>query len=152
MNARTRPLLIAGLLAAAVLGAGLAGVVAHAGATAAKVVVTEREFHITLAPAKVKAGTTTFVVKNTGKFPHALAIAGPGVASKRTALIPPGKSAQLTVTLRGGSYSLWCPVPGHAAQGMKAKLAVSGGAAPPSGGGTTTTTPTDTGDGGTGWG
>jgi plastocyanin len=151
MNARTRPLLVAGVLATALLGAGLAGVVAHAGAAAAKVVVTEREFHITLAPAKVKAGPTTFVVKNTGKLPHALAIAGPGVASKRTAMISPGKSAQLTVTLRGGSYSVWCPVPSHAAQGMKAKLAVTGTApAATSGGGSTGTGGGD--DGGTVWG
>ena len=151
MNARTRPLLVAGVLATALLGASLAGVVAHAGAAAAKVVVTEREFHITLAPAKVKAGPTTFVVKNTGRFPHALAIAGPGVASKRTAMISPGKSGQLTITLRAGSYSVWCPVPGHAAQGMKAKLAVAGGTAASSGG-STTTTDTGGGDGGTVWG
>jgi uncharacterized cupredoxin-like copper-binding protein len=150
MQARTRPFLVAGALATALAGAGVAGVIAHAGPATAKVIVTEREFHITLAPAKTKAGATTFVVKNTGKLTHALAIAGPGVASKRTAMIAPGKTAQLTVTLRGGSYSLWCPVPGHAAQGMKAKLVVAGAAAASSGGGAITST--DGGDGGTAWG
>jgi hypothetical protein len=51
----------------------------------------------------------------------------------------------LIVTLKKGAYSLWCPVPGHAAQGMKATLTAPGGAAG-GGTGTTTTTATDTGN------
>jgi plastocyanin len=135
---RNRPLLIAAALGLAALGAALAGVVAHADTKTTTVNVGEREFKITLSRHTVAPGATTFVVRNTGKYPHSLAIAGPGVKTKKTPLIKPGKSARLTVALEAGTYSLWCPVPGHAARGMKAKL-VAGAAT-----GTTTTTDTDT--------
>lgn len=146
----TRPLLLAAAVALALLGAALAGVVAHAGAQKATINVTEREFKITLAKRSVAPGAATFVVRNTGKYPHALSIAGPGVKSKRTPLIRPGKSARLTVTLKAGSYRLWCPVPGHAAQGMKASLKVRSASGGTSTG--TTTTPTTTDDTTTGGG
>ena len=95
-------------------------------------------------------GRVRFEVKNTGKFPHALSISGAGVKAK-TKLIQPGTSAVLLVTLKSGSYALWCPVPGHAAQGMKSNLSVpataGGGGVTTSGGGGGTTT-----DGGAPWG
>ena len=46
--------------------------------------------------------------------------------SARTKTIKPGKSATLTVDLEEGAYSSWCPVPGHAAKGMKTKVSVTG--------------------------
>jgi hypothetical protein len=52
------------------------------------------------------------------------------------------------VTLEAGTYHVWCPVPGHAAKGMKAIIVVSGGLA--SGGGSTSTASTST--GGSNWG
>lgn len=153
----TRPTTAAAALAVALLGASAAGVVAHASATAKTINVTEKEFHIGLSTRKGAVGSVRFVVKNTGKLSHALEISGPGVKSKRTPLIKPGKSATLTVTLRSGTYTLWCPVPGHAAQGMKTSLTVAGGTSSGSGGDTTTTTPAPTttdssGGGGEAWG
>ena len=151
----TRPILVATALAVALLGAATAGVVAHASARVKTVNVTEREYHITLSPKTAAPGTVRFVVKNTGKLSHALELSGPGVKAKRTPLIKPGTSATLTVTLRAGTFTLWCPVPGHAALGMKTSLAVRGGTA---GGGAPTTTapaaPTTTsgGGGGEAWG
>ena len=150
----TRPLILATAFAVAVLGAATAGVVAHAGARAKTITVTEKEFHITVSAKKVAPGSVRFVVKNTGKLSHALEIAGPGVKGKRTPLIKPGRSATLAVTLRAGTYTLWCPVPGHAALGMKTSLTVGGSS---SGGGaaaTTTTgsTSTTSGGGGEAWG
>lgn len=130
----------------ALVGAATAGMVAHAGARTKTITVTEKEFRIHLSSTKTAPGTVRFVVENTGTFRHALAIAGPGVKSKRTALIRPGKSATLTVTLSPGTYQLWCPVPGHAAQGMKAKLTVTGAAT------STGQTTTSSGGGGGGWG
>lgn len=131
----------------ALTGAAVAGVVAHASASKTTIRVTEREFKIGLSARSAPAGAVVFQITNTGRYTHALAIAGPGV-SKKTAMIKPGKTATLTVTLRSGSYSLWCPIPGHAAQGMKAALTVSGGSsgsggaggAPAPGGGTDTST------------
>ena len=137
---------LVGLVVIALVGAATAGMVAHAGAGTKTITVTEKEFRIHLSSTKTAPGTVRFVVENTGKFRHALAIAGPGVKSKRTALIRPGKTARLTVKLSPGTYQLWCPVPGHAAQGMKAKLTVTGA--------TTSTgqTTTSSGGGGGGWG
>jgi plastocyanin len=143
----TRPLIVAAALAAAVAGAAFAGVVAHKTATVKTVGVTEKEFHISLSTRKGAAGPVKFVVKNTGKLAHALAISGPGLKTTKTVLIKPGKSATLAVTLKSGTYALWCPVPGHAAQGMKTSVTVPGAA-----GGGGTTAPDTTTSGGAAWG
>ena len=138
------------LAALALAGAAVAGVVAHASASKTTIRVTEREFKIGLSATHATAGRVRFEIKNTGKFAHALSISGAGVKTK-TKLIQPGKTAVLLVTLKQGIYSLWCPVPGHAAQGMKAELIaptpVGGGGASTSGGGGDTTT-----DSGAAWG
>jgi plastocyanin len=131
------------LAAVALAGAALAGVVAHASASKTTIRVTEREFTINLSKTRAPAGLVRLEVKNAGKYPHSLAISGAGVKAK-TKLIKPGKSAVLIVTLKKGAYSIWCPVPGHAAKGMKATLTAPGGSAA----GTTTTTPTPTETGG----
>jgi plastocyanin len=132
------------LAALALAGAAVAGVVAHASASKTTIRVTEREYKIGLSATHAPAGAVRFEIKNTGKYAHALSISGAGV-SKKTPLIKPGKSAVLLVTLKQGAYSIWCPVPGHAARGMKAKLTAptpagggGGAATTTSGGGTTT--------------
>jgi len=138
---RSRWLSVLAALALAVLGATTAVVVANAGVAhplKATITVNEREFKITPSSRKAPVGRVKLVVKNTGSYPHALAIRGAGV-NKRTPTIKPGKSAVLVVDLRSGSYALWCPIPGHAARGMKSSLALPGAAAT-----TTTTTTADT--------
>ena len=150
----TRPLIVAAALAAALAGAALAGVVAHKGAAVKTIKVTEKEFHITLSTRTGAVGPVRFVIKNTGKYTHGLAISGPGVKLKKSALIKPGKSAILAVTLKSGTYALWCPVPGHAAKGMKTSIKVPGastGGGGGSGGGSPTTTSGTT-TGGEAWG
>ena len=89
-------------------------------AAAQTVQVTETEFKISLAGYKATAGKFTFDVKNAGKIPHDLAIKG----GPKTDLIQPGKSATLTVTLKPGSYHLYCSVPGHEQAGMKVDIAL----------------------------
>jgi uncharacterized cupredoxin-like copper-binding protein len=59
-----------------------------------------------LSRATLDAGKTVFIVKNGGKTPHSLAIAGPGLVKTHTPTIAGGKSATLTVTLRAGAYLL----------------------------------------------
>jgi uncharacterized cupredoxin-like copper-binding protein len=83
--------------------------------------VTETEFKITLSPTKLKHGTVTFAVKNVGKLPHDLAIAG----GPKSALISPGKSGTLTTNLKAGKLELYCSVPGHKQAGMDLKTTVS---------------------------
>ena len=87
-------------------------------ATGVVVHVQEREYKITLSRAKVPHGSVTFVVKNVGKISHNLTVQG----GKATPNINPGKTAKLTVTLKKGSYTLYCSIPGHRQLGMVAKL------------------------------
>jgi uncharacterized cupredoxin-like copper-binding protein len=84
--------------------------------------VTESEFKIALASTQLKAGTITFDVKNDGQIEHDVAIKG---MSQKTKLIPAGASAQLVVTLKPGTYELYCTVAGHEAAGMKLNVTVS---------------------------
>jgi len=89
---------------------------------ATKVPVSETEFKITAASTALKAGEITFEAKNVGKIPHDLAIKQTGAKTK---LISPGGSAELKVTLKPGTYELYCTVPGHEAAGMKLNVTVS---------------------------
>jgi uncharacterized cupredoxin-like copper-binding protein len=99
-----------------------AGTAVPAGHTVA---VSETEFKITAPAQKVPPGKVTFAVTNVGKIGHDLVVSGPGVTgAAKTALLNPGQSAKLTVTLAAGSYTLYCSVPGHRAAGMSAKLVV----------------------------
>jgi len=83
--------------------------------------VQEKEYKITPASKSVPAGAVTFVVTNTGKIQHDLAIQG----GKKTALINPGKTAKLSATLKKGTVTIYCSVPGHRQLGMVAKLTVT---------------------------
>jgi uncharacterized cupredoxin-like copper-binding protein len=89
---------------------------------ASKVAVSETEFKVSAASTSLKAGKITFQVKNDGKIPHDLAIKQTG---DKTKLIQPGGSAELTVTLKPGTYELYCTVPGHEAAGMKQNITVT---------------------------
>jgi uncharacterized cupredoxin-like copper-binding protein len=88
--------------------------------------VTESEFKIQLpAQSGLKGGTYTFQVHNAGKIPHDLVVTGPGITgTEKTPTIAAGGDATLKVALSGGSYVLYCSVPGHRQLGMQAKLAV----------------------------
>jgi uncharacterized cupredoxin-like copper-binding protein len=133
----SRSVWLAVALGLALVGAAVAGMVAHAGGSGTRTItVTEREYSLTLS-GKAAAGTIRFVVRNKGHLAHALQIAGPGVA-KRLHLVQPGATATLVVKLQKGKYSLWCPVPGHATLGMKASVSTGGAAAPMSTTATTT--------------
>jgi len=117
-------------VALALSGAAVAAVASHTAAAKETVNVTEREYHIGISPSSAKAGSVTFVVHNAGKLAHKLDLAGAGLkATVAFPTIAPGKTRSLTVTLAGGKLSLWCPIPGHAALGMKTSMTISGGSA-----------------------
>lgn len=86
---------------------------------ATAVTVTATEFHFKLSKTSVPHGTVVFTVKNAGKLGHDFKIGG-----KKTAVLGPGKSAKLTVTLKAGKAAYSCTVPGHASAGMKGSLTV----------------------------
>ena len=70
------------------------------------------------------AGTYTFHVANSGPSAHNLTIDGPGVDNSTTGTFSAGGTADLTVTLKGGSYEFYCSVPGHKEAGMEVKVSV----------------------------
>jgi plastocyanin len=72
---------------------------------------------------KAKSGTVTFDFTNKASIPHAFAIKGNGVNAKGKTVT--GGSDTLTVKLKPGTYTFYCPVPGHEAAGMKGTLTVS---------------------------
>jgi plastocyanin len=78
----------------------------------------------------VQAGRVTFRVNNTGSVNHALYIRGEGV-DQGTREIPVRQSANLTVTLKPGTYEVFCPLAdeSHKMAGMTRKLVVTPGAA-----------------------
>jgi len=125
-----RVFVLVAAVALALIGAAVAAVTARGSSTATVVRVTEREYHIALSPASAKAGSFTFHVHNAGKIAHKLDLAGAGLKSTvRVPTIAPGATRSVTVKLTGGKLSLWCPLPGHAALGMKTSFKVSGGSA-----------------------
>src|SRR4051812_45203209 len=70
-------------------------------------------------------GRVTLVMTNPkgSGIPHSIAVAGHGVA-KAGKTAGPGRTSQVTVTLKKGIYDFYCPVDGHRAAGMKGKLTV----------------------------
>ncbi len=86
------------------------------------------EWKVELADRAVPAGAVTFVLTNAGTIPHGFEIEGRGI-ERETALIQPGRSDSLTVTLRTGRYEVYCPVGGdsHKNLGMVARLDVTAG-------------------------
>jgi plastocyanin len=135
---------IALLAITATAGGALAlGLNARASTRAVKVTVTEREYRITLSRKTLKAGTVSLLIVNRGKLAHDFAIKGPGVSKRIAGTIAPGSHRTLVVHLKGGKYSVWCPI--HATKGMKATISVSGATA-------VSGTTTSSGGGGGGWG
>ncbi|MFG2132989.1 cupredoxin domain-containing protein [Streptomyces sp. NPDC048751] len=100
-----------------------------AGTSATQVTAQLTDFHIQLSTQKYQPGRYTFTAENKGKHEHALEVEGPG-GENRSKTLQPGQSTTLTVTLKSGSYDVYCPVDGHKDLGMKTKITV--GAAPTS--------------------
>jgi len=91
------------------------------------------EWRVELSQAAVAAGPVTFHVRNAGTIPHALEVEGRGV-EREIAVLQPGAAGSLTLTLRPGTYEVYCPVGGesHKRLGMVTSLTVTAaGAAHP---------------------
>src|SRR2546428_4983221 len=115
----------AGLLLATVT---LAGAPAHrAPGDRAAVSAKLSEWKVELSEHTITAGTVTFTVANVGSIPHGFEVEGQGI-EQETALIQPGSSANLTLTLKPGTYEVYCPVgeDSHKKLGMETDLKVVG--------------------------
>jgi plastocyanin len=69
-----------------------------------------------------KAGQVTIDFTNDSSTPHAVAVEGQGL-DKDGKTVTKGKDS-LTVTLKKGTYTFYCPVPGHRQAGMVGKITV----------------------------
>ena len=111
----------AGLVVVAV---GIGGVAA-AGAPARpavtyKLAATKTGFKFNKSTVNAKAGRVTLSMANPSSLPHAVGIQGRGKG--RT--VQKGGTSTYTATLKKGTYTFYCPVGQHAANGMKGKLVV----------------------------
>ena len=80
--------------------------------------VTEWEYAINFVAFTIAPGTYTVEVVNHGKMSHNLNIKGPGVDNWWSPTVSPGATTRLPVTLRQGTYELWCSIDNHKALGM----------------------------------
>jgi plastocyanin len=70
-----------------------------------------------------KAGKVSLVMSNPSGSQHAVAIKGNGVdVDGKT--VGSGGTSTASSTLKAGTYTFYCPVPGHEAAGMKGTLTV----------------------------
>src|SRR5213080_3037002 len=93
------------------------------------------EWKVVLSQASVAAGPVTFVITNTGSIPHGLEVEGQEI-EQEIETIQPGASDTLTLTLKPGSYEVYCPVgaDSHKKLGMDTHLKVVSATSPaPSG-------------------
>jgi uncharacterized cupredoxin-like copper-binding protein len=72
-----------------------------------------------------KPGTVTLRMDNPSSagMDHGIAVEGNGVDSDGPT-VAPGNVSSVTVTLKKGTYTYYCPVPGHKAAGMVGTLTV----------------------------
>jgi plastocyanin len=102
---------------------GGSGAEAGAGSTGA-LVVKGTDFALDPKDLKITdSGRVAITFTNDGKATHALEIEGQGI-ERKTPNIGPGKSSQLVVTLKDGTYDMYCPVDGHKQLGMDGTVTV----------------------------
>jgi uncharacterized cupredoxin-like copper-binding protein len=63
-------------------------------------------------------------MSNDGDTTHAIEIDGPGVEDQASDTAGPGGTASVTVTLKPGTYTIYCPVANHRAMGMQTTFTV----------------------------
>jgi uncharacterized cupredoxin-like copper-binding protein len=71
------------------------------------------------------AGKATVVMTNPkgSGLTHGIEVTGKG-GEKKGANVGPGHTSKVTVTLKKGTYTFYCPVDGHKQAGMKGKIVV----------------------------
>ncbi len=105
--------------------AALLATASASAASAQPVSVTLTEFKVRLSSDTVKAGPITFRVKNSGKTSHSFYVLGDNV-DKGTPDIAAGQESSLTVTLKAGTYEVFCSMSenSHKLAGMTRQLVV----------------------------
>jgi plastocyanin len=75
---------------------------------------------------KAKAGTVTITMDNPSadSQPHAVAVEGPGGVDASGEVVQPGNTSEVTLKVKPGTYTFYCPVGSHRAAGMEGTLTV----------------------------
>jgi uncharacterized cupredoxin-like copper-binding protein len=75
---------------------------------------------------KAKAGTVTITMDNPSgdSQPHAISVEGPGGVDASGKIAQPGSTSEVSLKLKPGKYTFYCPVDGHRAAGMEGTLTV----------------------------
>jgi plastocyanin len=118
---RRRRSLVLGMLAALALAAITA--VAVQAATTVRLKTVANKYAFNTKTLHARHGKVTVKMLNVSSLKHGIAVEGHGV-DKDGKIVGKGKTSTLTVTLKRGTYTFYCPVPGHKALGMKGKLIV----------------------------
>jgi len=71
-----------------------------------------------------KSGAVTINMSNPSSVPHGIAVEGNGV-DKDGQTVTSGGTSTVSVTLKPGKYTFYCPVPGHKEAGMVGTLTVN---------------------------
>jgi predicted component of type VI protein secretion system len=87
--------------------------------------VTLSEYRITPQDIRGQAGPLTIFVHNFGRLSHNLSISLDGQAEASTQAIPPGQSAELSITLTPGTYQLASTILSDQALGAYGTLSLS---------------------------
>jgi plastocyanin len=119
-----RPLLLAATCALGTVGAAtVATGVADAASTTLHLTASKTMLMFNTKKLTAKAGKVTIVLSNPSSTPHGISIEGHGV-DKDGKVVSKGTTS-VTATLKKGSYTFFCQVPGHEAAGMKGTLTVT---------------------------
>ena len=71
-----------------------------------------------------KSGAVTIKMSNPSTISHGIAVTGNGV-DKAGQTVNKGGTSTVSVTLKAGKYTFFCPVPGHRQAGMQGTLTVT---------------------------
>ena len=70
------------------------------------------------------AGAVRITMNNPAPVPHNISLQGPGGVNLHGQTVPKGGSSQVQATLKPGTYTYYCSVPGHRQAGMQGTLTV----------------------------
>ncbi|HYM69927.1 MAG TPA: cupredoxin domain-containing protein [bacterium] len=100
------------------IGVAQSGYAAGAPAT---VQIGAKEFAFTPKTVTVGSGVARFVITNGGTVEHDFVI---DALKTKSPLIKPGQTVTVLVTLKPGTYQVYCDVPGHKELGMVLSIVV----------------------------
>jgi plastocyanin len=126
MNLRVRSITAAAAVVAVAAGGLAASQIASARPNAAtlRISADKSKLKFNVKTLKARHGKVTIRMANPSNLPHAVGIEGRGV-DKDGKTVRKGGTSTVTVTLKKGRYTFYCPVPGHEAAGMKGTLTVT---------------------------